>query len=95
MDAFLDPADFAVSASIETRAGETRVVNGIFDDPYMNAELGEYDMDTSRPRFLAKEFDLAGIRRGDAATIAGKSYSILAGPKSTGDGMASLELAEA
>lgn len=95
LDAFLDPADFAVGASIETHAGATRVVYGIFDDPYLNAQLGEYDMDTSRPRFLAKEADLAGVQRGDAVTIAGKSYDVLAGAKSTGDGMASLELAEA
>ncbi|MGQ3289036.1 head-tail joining protein [Sphingopyxis sp.] len=105
MDAFFDPDEFGMEAAIETDAGATRTFNGIFDDPYLNAQLGEYDMDTSRPRFLAKETDLAGIQRGDAVTIrqrnkagaiiSAKQYDVLAGPKSTGDGMAVLELAEA
>lgn len=92
---FFDPADFAVSATITTQAGASRTVSGIFDDPYMNAELGEYDMDNTRPRFMATEADLEGIGRGDTLTLGAKSYDVLTFAQPTGDGLAVLELAEA
>lgn len=95
LDVFLDPADFAVVAIITTQAGEVRTVTGIFDEPYMNAQLGEFDMDTSRPRFMAKEADLAGLARNDSARIGGKDFDIMTHPQATGDGLAVLELAEA
>jgi hypothetical protein len=94
LDEFLDLEDFAFAASVQLRDGSTRQVAGIFDDPYMNAQLGEYDLDTSKPRFTAKETDLAGVDRGDVVTLAGKQYDVLTGPQSTGDGLAVLQLAE-
>lgn len=104
LDEFLDPADFAVSVSIQTQDGATRTVNGIFDDPYLNAQMGEgkaamkspryaYDMDTLKLRLMCKEADVSGVERGDQVTMDGGLYNVLTAPQLTGDGMAVLALA--
>lgn len=103
LDDFLDPDEFAVLAVVTFQDGsEARQVTGIFDDPYLNAELGEFDMDTSKPRLLAKESDFVGVGRGDVLTITERNargivtktttYDVMTGAQSTGDGMALLAL---
>lgn len=103
LDAFLQLDDFggfAHRAVITLQGGGTiGPLAGIFDDPYLNAQLGEYQMDTSAPRFLAKETDFPGVRRGDsfylvnkAGVRVGKIYSIMTYPHADGTGMATLEL---
>lgn len=95
LDDFLDPEEFAVTALVEDEDGGAVIqVVGIFDDPYMNAELGEFDMDSSKPRLLCKEAALAGVQRGARVTIGAKVYDVMTGPQSTGDGMAVLTMAE-
>ncbi|CAG2144438.1 hypothetical protein LMG31506_03005 [Cupriavidus yeoncheonensis] len=90
---FISLDDFAVQAEIQFQAGGTRTVAAIFDDPYMDAKLGEYDMDTSAPRITCVEADLAGVKRGDAVVIAGKTYGVTRYPQPDGNGHAVLELA--
>lgn len=94
LDDFLDLDDFAHAGVVGFQAGGTRTVNGIFDDPYLDAQLGEYAMDSSDPRFTAKESDLVGVRRGDTLVVAGVTYDILTGPQPDGTGMAMLKLAK-
>ncbi|MDO4231407.1 MAG: hypothetical protein Q4D19_04680 [Lautropia sp.] len=48
LDTFLDPDDFAIRVTLRLQAGGARVVRAIFDDPYLNAELGEYELDSKR-----------------------------------------------
>lgn len=94
LDEFLSLDDFALSAVITDENGANpRTVAGIFDDPHMNAHLGEYDMDNAKPRLLCKETDLVGVERYFRVTVAGTAYEVLTGPQSTGDGMALLCLA--
>lgn len=104
LDVFLDTDDFALSGTVTLASGAVLpTFAGIFDDPYMNAELGEYDMDNAKPRFLCKEADVADVRRGDTilvfqknkrgVVVWSKTFDILTGAQSTGDGMALLELA--
>lgn len=70
-----------------------RVVVGIFDDPYLNPQLGEYEVDTSEPRFTCKETDVADVERGDWVQLPdGKLYDIMTGPQSDGVGMAIVRL---
>lgn len=94
-DDFLDPDEFATAAVIQFLDGGQRDVVGIFDDPFLNAQLGEFEMDSSRPRLLCKEPDLAGVVAGDQVEIDAVTYEVLTGPQSTGDGFAVLELAKA
>lgn len=90
---FVDTDDFAVVAVI-VQSGATRRVSCIFDDPYLDAQVGEYALDSSEPRITAKESDLIGIRRGAACTVAGKSWAVLDAPKPDGTGMAVLKLSK-
>jgi hypothetical protein len=68
-------------------------VNVIFDDPYFNAQLGEYDADASDPRIMGKLSDLRLLKRGDAVEVDGQTYDVLTNPQSDGTGMATIKLA--
>lgn len=93
LDAFLSPDEFATTAQLQLQNGTTRSVRGIYDEPFLNAELGEYDLDTTRPRLLCKAGDLAGVTRGDVLVINGQTLDILSAPQADGTGMATLDLA--
>lgn len=93
LDAFLSPDEFATEAVLQLQGGATRQISGIYDEPFLNAELGEYDMDTTRPRLLCKAADVSGVTRGDVLVINGKSLDILSAPQADGTGMATLDLA--
>jgi hypothetical protein len=98
---FLDTDEFAVVARITPQVGPARFVNGIFDDKYLNAITGEYEADSSCPRFECKMADVAGLRRGDtwqqwdakAQQPVGDAYALLTEPQPDGTGMAKLEMA--
>lgn len=95
LDAFFSTNDFASSITITPQAGDPFEVPGIFDDPYLNAELGEYDMDTNQPRIWCKESDVSQVKAQDTVTINEKIYDILSNPEPDGTGLAMLRLAEA
>ena len=90
LDAFL--TDFAVSVTLHTQ-GTDRTFLAIYDEPYLNAQIGEYEADTSRPRLTCKEADVSGVVRGDTVTIEGTTYDVLSSPQGDGTGMAMLDLA--
>lgn len=90
---FLSSDDFAAIVTVELANGTTRTFKGIFDDPYFNAQLGEYEADTSRPRITCKMADVAGVKRGDTVTFNGQAYNVLTSPHGDGTGMAVLEIA--
>ncbi len=96
LDDFLqtdDQGGFAVTATISLQAGGTRTVRGIYDDPYLNAQLGEYELDTSAPRFTTKESSLVGVGRRDTITVPGVgTLDILGEPQPDGTGMSMLKL---
>lgn len=101
LSVFLQTQDFADTAAIQRQAPigggdvpEVDHVDGIFDDPYMDAQTGEYQMDTREPRFWCQESHVAGVRRGDTAVIDGRTFDIMSEPQSDGTGMAMLKLEE-
>lgn len=95
LDAFLSVDDFAVDAVLSLQGGETRQIRVIYDDPYLNAELGEYSADTSDPRANGKMADFQGASRGDTLTITstGQVFDVLTNPQPDGSGWAVLSLA--
>lgn len=96
LDDFLqvdDDGGFAEPAIISLSAGVTRTINVIFDDPYLNAQLGEYEADTSEPRISGKELDMVGIKRGDQVTVAGETFAVMSSPQPDGTGWAMVRLA--
>lgn len=84
---------FATPAVLHFQHGGTRAISVLFDDPYLNAELGEYEMDTSQPRISGKEIDLSGLQRGDFVVMDGESFDVLSGPEGDGQGWAMVKLA--
>lgn len=83
---------FANVATFELADGSVRQITGIFDDPYLNAEIGEYDVDTSAPRFTCAEADTQGISRKAIMILDGKRYNVMGYPKSDGVGVAIIQL---
>ena len=90
---FFDFDEFAVEATITRDDGVRIPVAGIFDEPYLNAELGEYELDTSAPRLVVDERQVADVRRGDKVLIGSVIYDIMTAPQSDGAGLATLRLA--
>lgn len=91
LDDFLDldtDGGFAFPAVIQFRDGTSKTVPVIFDDPYFNAQIGEYEADTSSPRITGKEIDLSRVRRGDTIIVAGESYLAKASVEPDGTGTA-------
>ena len=93
---FLQPetaGGFAVPAVLSFQGSTVqRQISGIFDDPYFDAQLGEYVADASAPRFTCRMVDVADARRGDYLTVNGKTYSIMSAPQGDGTGIAVLRL---
>lgn len=84
---------FAFPAVIHSQNGWTRTINAIFDDPYFNSQIGEYEADTSSPRITAKEIDVSGVLRGDTIVIAGETFDVLTSPQQDGTGTAVVTMA--
>jgi hypothetical protein len=100
LNEFLDLDDFAVQASVQLQGGGAPLhVPGIFDDPFLNAQLGEYEPDSSAPRFVCKASLVGAVRRGDALTLtppnasAPVTFDVLRAPEPDGTGMATIHLA--
>lgn len=91
---FIDEDEFAVPAVIKLSSGAYRQVSVIFDAPYLDANTGEYDMDTVRPRVSGKFSDFTGVTRGDVVVVNNRNYDVLTEPQPDGTGWGMLELAE-
>ena len=98
---FLDPDEFAVKAIIQFQDGTTRPIVGMYDGPYREAQLGEYEQDTTKPKFTCVEGTCNGAKRGDGlvvyeadgVTVFG-TFGILTYPQPDGTGLEVLELSE-
>lgn len=96
LDDFLqtdDDGGFANTAVIHFETGGSRTIKAIFDDPYLDADIGEYVADTSQPRLNGKEVDFAGVTRGDTVTVTGETFDILTNPQADGTGWAIITMA--
>lgn len=90
---FLDPEEFGTVA-VRTRSGHAPLeVLGIFDDPSLVAEAGDFAMDDLSPRFLVTDEVAAGIRHHDTLEIDGRSWVVVANPQRDGTGLSSVPLA--
>jgi len=59
----------------------------------LNAQLGEYESDTSEPRISGKEVDMVGISRGDEVEVAGERFDVMTSPQADGTGWALVTMA--
>jgi hypothetical protein len=93
LNEFVDADDFAIPVVV-TQAGVTWRFPGIFDDPYLDVQVGEYVMDSSEPRVTAPEAKMIGIRRGAVCVVDGRTWAVLDAPKPDGTGMSVLKLSK-
>ncbi|WP_065329467.1 head-tail joining protein [Tritonibacter mobilis] len=91
-DAFLSIDDFALEANVTPQGGVSRPVRGIFDEPYFNAQLGEYEADSSEPRLTCNELDVKDLAPHDSVEVAGRAYYLATYPQLDGTGLAVLRL---
>lgn len=98
---FVDRDDFAVRGVIVFQDGTRREITGIYDGPYREGTLGEYEQDTTKPKFTCVEGVCNGVHRGDGlevyeadgVTLFG-TFGILTYPQPDGTGLEVLELSE-
>ena len=93
LDAFLQADDFAIEATVTPQGGVSRVVSGIFDESYLNTQIGEFELDASQPRLTCKAADAVDLQAKDEVQIDGQRYLLLTGPQFDGTGFAVLSLA--
>lgn len=96
---FVDLGDFAVRGIIQFQDGTTREIVGIYDGPYREGKLGEYEQDTTRPKFTCVEGTAKGARRKDGLTVYEAdgvtvfgTFGIMTYPQPDGTGLEVLEL---
>ena len=92
LDEFIDPDDFGQKVIFITQGGIQVPVVGIFDESYLSADLGEYEADSSSPRFTAKTSTVLGIARGDTVTIDGDVYDVMGYAQMDGNGFSVIPL---
>jgi len=93
LDAFLDEGEFADAVTVTREDGVVLSFSGIYEDQYLDAQLGEYTMDTIRPRVWCKQADVPGVARGDICTVGDAAYDVMSAPQGDGTGMAMIDLA--
>ncbi|NKD76605.1 hypothetical protein HEQ60_02310 [Haematospirillum sp. H1815] len=92
---FLNPKEFAETAVLQLQNGTERTVTVLYDEPYLDVELGEYCGDRTEPRLNGKMSDLGDVRRGDTVLIlrTGEVFDVLGGAQPDGTGWAVVPLA--
>ena len=98
LTAFLSDAEFAVRCELRRGGALVRSFLGIFDEMGLDADLGEYRLETSQPRLNARAVDLSGAARGDMLLIEpgtprARECDVMATPMADGTGWAVLRLA--
>jgi hypothetical protein len=93
LDDFLNTDEFAVTAVLLPQSGVSRQIVGLFDEPFMDAELGEYRMDQVAPRFMCRADQVGDVTRGDVLIVQGRTLDIMQAPMVDGTGMATIRLA--
>lgn len=90
---FDDQNGFATPVQVIS-PGPARTFKGILDDPFLNAELGEQERDTSSPMLTCRATDAADLRAGAVLQVHGRRYRLLTHPQDDGTGVVILRLAE-
>ncbi|MDF7673543.1 hypothetical protein PT277_01535 [Acetobacteraceae bacterium ESL0709] len=84
LDQFLDEHDFAFRA--KRQDGQSFPV--IIDEEYQRESMGGYVMTSANPVMIARETDLATLKKRDRLTISGVDYWLTDDPEPDGTGIA-------
>ena len=86
--------DFAVSVKLVFKDNRLRprTIKAVFDEPYVDADLGEYVLDTVQPRITAAWSDVKDCKKFDFAIVHGKRYVLSHNAQSDGTGVGMLAM---
>lgn len=91
---FFNPDDFATEARILREGQEVGKVFGIFEDPTVPKELGDFTLEESGPRFLSGYDAALAVKYQDVLEVDGKPFDVLANAEKDGTGLIVVRLAE-
>lgn len=90
---FFDTDDFAVEVThVPASGGPSRTFRAIYDDPYLNPQLGMYELDTSDPRITAPWPLVASVKRSDIVIVNDTRHTVVTWPQPDGTGLGTLKL---
>lgn len=89
---FFDVNEFATTATIYGEGGAQEIL-GIFDEPSIDAEIGQHEFDTASHKFRCAATDVLTMVRRDRLTIEGRDFWLEKAPQPDGTGLAVLFLA--
>lgn len=102
-DDFLRGDEFALQVQIWRGGALLRTIKAIFDEPSVDARLGDnmgerrglrsFDFETTTPTILGTDASLAGVVRGDEVRLDGRIFDVMASPAPDGTGWARLRIA--
>lgn len=90
---FFDSDEFATKIELHLPSG-IRQILGMFDAAYAEARAGGFEDDIDKPILTIAATDAQGLQRGCICNVLGVRYALLTDPKFTGNGLATLVLAE-
>lgn len=89
---FFDLNEFATTAILYNAGGAQEII-GIFDEPSVEAEIGQFEIDTVSLTFRCKASEVVNAERGDRLTIDDRELWLTKLPQADGTGLAVLFLA--
>lgn len=89
---FFDVNEFATTATIYGEGGAQEIL-GIFDEPSIDAEIGQHEFEASSHKFRCAATDVLTMVRSDRLTIEGRDFWLEKAPQPDGTGLAVLFLA--
>jgi hypothetical protein len=68
--------DFGVTATVTPNGGSASNITVIFDNEYIETDIGFAGVQSTQPKFLAKTTDVSSLAEGDTAVINSTTYYI-------------------
>lgn len=69
-------ADFGITATVTPSGGSASDITVIFDNEYIDVDIGEAGVQSTQPKFLCKTIDVSSLTEGDTAVINSTTYYI-------------------
>lgn len=69
-------ADFGITATVTPSGGSASDITVIFDNEYIDVDIGEAGVQSTQPKFICKTTDVSSLTEGDTAVINSTTYYI-------------------
>lgn len=72
----LSTDDFGVTATVTPSGGASSNIKVIFDNEYIEADIGYAGVQSTQPKFIAQSTDVSSLTEGDSVVINSTNYFI-------------------